>query len=130
MDDDERVHASLRNEVCADDRFPECGRRGEDAGVVAKHGLRRLRLVRMQLAGEFHVEMDSLLPLIVYAEFNSGVVEKAYELGHTAAGKRNVLGIIFGAADDARLTEGGHPHGLRAVEFRILEGRQSNQPVS
>ena len=32
--------------------------------------------------------------------------------------------------DDARLAEGGQPHGLRPVEFRILERSQSHQAIA
>ncbi len=40
-----------------------------------------------------------------------------------------MLRKILGTGDDARLAKGRQAHGLREIEFRILERRQSDQLV-
>ena len=41
-----------------------------------------------------------------------------------------MLGVIFGAVDDPRFIVSGQPHGLGAIELRILEGCEADQPVA
>lgn len=43
--------------------------------------------------------------------------------------KTGMLGIVLGAADDARLVPHRQAHGLGLVELRILEGSESDQAV-
>jgi hypothetical protein len=38
--------------------------------------------------------------------------------------------MLLGTGDDPRLVVGGKTHGLRAVESRILERRQSEDPIA
>ena len=43
------------------------------------------------------------------------------------AGQSNMLCVELGARDDPGLAERRQPHGLRAVELRVLESRQANE---
>jgi len=45
-----------------------------------------------------------------------------------AARQPDMTRMKFGARDDPRLAEGRQPHGLRAIEFRVLESRQADEP--
>ena len=49
---------------------------------------------------------------------------------HTTARQTDVLRILFRACDDPRFVVGGQPHCLSFVEFGILKGCHSEQPVS
>lgn len=59
MDQDERVHAALRDEPRGNDGLAEGGSRGKHAGVVIKQRICRCLLLYTQLAAERNIEAMS-----------------------------------------------------------------------
>ena len=61
---------------------------------------------------------------------NAQVGQGLANIGEAPARQADVMRVILGARDHARLSVGGQPHRLRLVELGILKGRQAKQPVS
>ena len=53
--------------------------------------------------------------------------EHIQRLVETAAWQANMIGVEFGARDDARLAKRRHPHGLSAIELGILKRGDPDQ---
>ena len=86
-------------------------------------------LVGTQRAAEANGDGCSGVALVAQVETNA-VIRQQFARGiETPARQRDVLRKIFGAADDARLVPHRHPHRLRPVELRILEGSQPDQAI-
>ena len=86
-------------------------------------------LVRPQRADE--VDFDGLAgePLVLQIAADAVVSQQGKRCIEAAARQGDVLRVVLGAADDARLVPHRHAHGLGLVELGVLEGRQADQPV-
>ena len=61
---------------------------------------------------------------------NAKLGEQLANVVEAAARQPDVMRVILGAGDDARLVVRRQPHRLRLVELGILKRRQAKQPVS
>ena len=116
------VDAAARDKPGRKNGFAEGRGGGQHPNIVSRHGVRRQLLFRPQFTVEAHIERGAAKPFIAQRRLDSQRGEQVLRLRQAAPGQRQVLRSVLRAMDDARLAEGGQPHGLRPVEFRILEG--------
>lgn len=69
------------------------------------------------------------MALVANGNSNAQVGQRSADIVETASRQADVMRMIFGTGDDARLAVGGQAHRLRLVELRILKRRQAKQPV-
>ena len=68
-----------------------------------------------------HGQCLSNIPTVFDLSYDAVTAQKLYSLFETSARQRNLTRMELGARNDPRLPEGGQPHRLGPVEFRILE---------
>ena len=131
MHEHQRVDAALGDQPRGDDRLAEGGRGGQHTGVVRQQRVRGGLLFRPQFAVEDDIER--LARHIVRRESRRSileVVEQVAQVLQTAARQAEVMRMVLGTGDDARLVVGRQPHRLGLVELRILKGGKPEQPVA
>ena len=108
------------------------GRGGrQHAGVVRRQRIGRHLLLRAQLTVERRT--SSGVPPKRSSRSLASIpseASRASASSQAAPRQREVLRAVLSAIDDARFAEGGQPHGLRPVELRVLERRQTDQAVA
>ena len=67
--------------------------------------------------------------LIVQVAGDSVLAQQRQRGIQAAAGQGDVLRVVLGATDDARLVPHRHPHRLRLVELGVLERREADQAI-
>ncbi len=110
-------------------RLAERSRRRQHAGVVRCHRLGGGHLLWPQLASERHVQGPPALTFVAGDGADAEVGQFLAHVVQTAARYADVLRVVLGTGNDARLVVRGQPHRLRFVELRILEGRDPEQTV-
>jgi hypothetical protein len=95
----------------------------------AQHCVCRL-LLGPQLALKGHLERATAAALVPNGHANAQVSQGLADLVEASSRQADVMRVILGARDDARLVIRGQPHRLRPVEFGILKGRQAKEPIS
>ena len=110
MDEHERADATLCDQPGAHDRLPECGGGCQHTGVVREDGVRRDLLVAPQFPVEGHIQRSTVVAFVSNGRANPKVLQRVSQLVETATGKTNVMEVVLGAGDDARLVVDGQPH--------------------
>jgi len=130
MHDHERVDAALCDQPGGDHCLAKgrCG--GQDAGVVRHHRVCRRLLLGPQLTLKGHLERAASVALVANGHAHAHVAQHLVNLIEASSRQADVMRVILGTRDDARLGVGGQTHRLSLVELRILKRRQSEQPVS
>jgi hypothetical protein len=117
------------DEPCADDRLSERRGGAQDAVVVRQDRRGGIELRRRQLAVERHVEQLPIRPLVTQPRLDAIGLEKLEHRVEAASRQRDVAGQLLRAADEPRLRERRQSHRLGAVELRVLERGQADEPV-
>ena len=129
VDEHECTDAAPRDQPRAHDRLAECGGGRKHSGVVSQERVRRNLLITTQLPLEGQIQRATGVAFVANSRANAEVCEREAHLVETAPWNTNVMGVVLGAGDDARLVVRRQPHRLRLVELRILECRQPEQAV-
>ena len=128
VNENQGVDAALGDQPGGDHRLSECGRRGQNAGVVLEHGGGRHLLFGAKLALEGHRNRCPGVTLIIDRRRDAEAPQQVSGIVQTPPRKPDELRAILHAVDDSRGSVGGEAHGLRAVELGILKRRQAHQP--
>lgn len=128
--EDQRVASSRRNQCRGDDRLAEGGGGGQHAEVV-----HRQRFIGFDLPAPQRTEKpcafgkrSSRFPAILQVDVTAVVPDQVDHLVQTAARQADMTRMQLRAGNDPRLAEGRQAHGLGAIELRILESSQPNEP--
>ena len=95
----------------------------------ASERVRRDLLFTPQLPLKGHVQRSTGVAFVSNRRANAEGLERLSHLVETASRKTDVMRVVLGAGDDARLVVRRQPHRLRLVELRILKRRQPEQAV-
>ena len=112
-----------------DDRLAEPGRRRENAGLVRQQRVGGGLLFRSQLAEKAGIHGSARIALIAQVHADAQFLQQSHHSLTAAARQGDVMGQQLGAGDDAGYPVRGTAHRLRAVEGRVLEGRETDEPV-
>ena len=129
VNQNEGVGSAGGQQRCRDDCLAERGSRRQHAGVMLQQGIGGRRLLRRQFAEECCLNRTARKTLVSQVKPNAELFEQVLHRCQAAARKRDVVRKEFGAGDDAGRVVGRAPHCLRGVEGRVLEGRESHEPV-
>ena len=129
MHEDEGAAASLRDQVGAEDRLADPGRRDEDPDVFLKEDLRGLLLDRRERALESNLQGLAPVTLIADDERDAVLREKSREIALASSRQRDVLRELFGAGDHPWGGGCRESHHLLLVELRVLKGGETLDPV-
>ena len=129
MDEHERADAARGDQPGTHDRLAEGSGGGQHAGVVCEHGVGGDSLLRPQLSLKSHVQRATCVAFVAECRMNAEAFERLPCLVEAASWQTDVMRVIFGAGDDARLVVGRHSHRLGLVELRILKSCQSKEAV-
>src|SRR5262245_36514751 len=130
MDKHQCAYRALSNEPCSDDGLAKCGRSGEDAHLVAQHGVRCALLLAAKLTVKFHLETTAITSFVANGHANAKIVERPTNVVEATTRQSDVMRKILGARDNARLVVRRKPHHLCPVELLILECSEPKQSVS
>ena len=128
MHEDERAAATTRDQVRGNHRLAERGRGGQHAAIVGRECLHRGSLTVAQRAEEAGRQGRSRLASIDHIGSNAVRAEQFLDLVEAPPREGHVPGVELRAGDDARLAEGRQPQRLGAVELRVLERGEANEP--
>ena len=128
VNENQGVDAALGDQPGGDDRLSECGRRGQNAGVVRQNGGGCHLLFGAKVALEGHRNGCSGTTLIIDGRLDAEASQQVSGIVQTPPRKPEELRAILYVVDDSRRAVGGEAHGLRAVELGILKRRQAHQP--
>ena len=128
VDEYQGVDTALGNQPSRDDRLSECGRRGQDAGVLRQHDGGRHLLFGAKAASKRHRKGHPGKSLVTCRRLDAETLKQVSGIVQTPARKPDELRAVLHIADDSRRAPGGEAHGLRPVELGILERRQAHQP--
>ena len=88
-----------------------------------------LLLERSQLPAKLGFDPRASIALVSKFRLNRVRLEKRFNIGHPAAGQRDMVNHIVAAGNDTRLAERGKSHRLSFVKLGVLKRRQAKQPV-
>ena len=83
---------------------------------------RRLLPARREVAQKGNVEGSAALALVDELRFRAVGLDELNRLVETGARQCHMTWVQLGTRNDPRLAVGRQPHGLGAIEFRVLEG--------
>lgn len=126
----ERIDAAFRNQPRGHHGLAERGGSCQHSRVLGKHGLGGEDLLGAQFTLECRLQRLARVALVLDYCFDVQTRQGLKQVIQAAARQSNVLRVIFSAGDNSRLVVGRKPHGLRLVEFWILERRQPDQAVA
>jgi hypothetical protein len=129
MHQDQRVHATLCDTVCGDDRFAEGRGCGENSVIVGQKGICRFGLLWTQFTAELDSNRASEKSLVFDAGRDAMAFEKIDDIGEAPARQADILSQFFTTTNNAWFSKCREPHGLRSVEFRILERSEAQKPI-
>ena len=129
VDQHERVGAARGDHGCRNHGLAEPGRCREDSGVVPQQRVVGHLLFVGQLAEEGGFNRIAGVAHILHIHMDAEILKHRLHCFEAASRQGDVVRQQFRAGHDAGDTEGRAPHRLRAVVFRILEGRDSDEPV-
>src|SRR6476619_1963954 len=126
---DEGIHFTLRDQPSRDRSLAKRSG-GTDEPLVMRYNLEDGFLLGWT-QGAVKLDLNGLAhqPLVAQYRFDPMAFEEREHLGQTPARQSHMLRQILATGDNARLVIGGKPHGLRLVEFRILECSDSKQAI-
>ena len=123
------IHAAPGDHRGGSHGLAECGRRAQHSGVVVQHRGHGCFLIQAQRPAEGHVERLTRKALIAQIAADAVVPQQVLRGIQTAARQRDVVWVVFSAADHPGLVPDRHSHRLRLVELGVLECGEANQPV-
>ena len=129
MHENERIGPTRGDDGRGDDRLAKPGRSREHAGLVRQHCPGGGLLLPGQLAEKGGLDGNAGIAFVPQIDADAEVFKQPLHCLAAAARQGHVMREQFGAGDDAGNAEGGAPHSLSAVERRVLEGRETDQPV-
>ena len=127
MHEHERVEAAFCDHAGADHGFTESCRGGEHAEVVRLECSDGCCLHVVEAAQEGNVEGSAALALVGELRFRAIDLDELHCLVETAARQCHMTWVQLGTRNDPRLAVGRQSHGLGAIEFRVLEGRDPDE---
>src|SRR5262249_39688179 len=111
----------------ADHGFTESCRGGEHAEVVRLECSDGCCLRVVKLTQKGNVEDSAALALVDELRFRPVGLDELNRLVETAARQCHMTWVQLGTRNDPRLCVGRQPHGLGAIELRVLEGRDPDE---
>ena len=130
MNENQRVDGALGNQPGGKNSFAEGSRGGQNTSVVREHRFGSSLLFGPQCAAEGNLQRNARATFIANHHFDLQRGQYPARVIQAASRQSDVLGMIFGAMDDPRLVVSRQSHRLRAIEFRILKRRQTNQSIA
>jgi hypothetical protein len=101
---DQCVHLAPGDQPRSHDRLAECRRCGEHAGIMRDHPLGSGHLLGPQLATKYHVKKATSLAFVTDVGAYAELREFLASVVQASARHPDVLGMVFGASDDAGLS--------------------------
>ena len=129
VDEHQRVGSAGGDDGRGDDCLAEPGRRREHAGLVRQQCIGGGLLFRGQASEKRGFNRTAGIALVAHVQGDAQVFQQSCHRLAAAARQGDVVRQQLGAGDDARGTEGGAPHRLGAIEGRVLEGGEPDEPV-
>ncbi len=87
-------------------------------------------LLGPQITVELNIQRRAGVPFVPGVCRNAKVGQQALHLRQAAARQANMLCMVFGTSDDARLAKRGQSHSLGLVELRVLERGKPQQSIA
>lgn len=125
-----RIYAALSDEPSGHDCLAKRRRRSEHPVVMSEHRFRGGQLLDAKVTSEYRLQSLSGVPFVANGDTDSQVGQRVLDFLETSARDADVVRVVFGTRDHARLVVGRQPHGLRLVELWILERRDTQQSIA
>lgn len=129
MHEHQCVYPTRGDEPGGHDRFSEGGRGGQDAVVMSQQVVGGGLLIRPERSMKRHVQRQSGKPLVLDGHSHLVRIEQGRDFPKATPGQGEMLRKLLGTTNHARLVEGRQPHGLGAIELRVLERGEPMQSI-